>query len=174
MRVGIVGVVQIKWGSLTLADETSRGTKTSNDILKILVSMSRSWSMLTPVEAVIRRWPEAVTCRVDCSSRLDSTADKNTTAVSTAAWGTFTPPLQYETGSLFQKTNAPRYSPGPVIPSRTPQHHIDLQIHHQTQTPRKGPVRTFPLPSTVHEHWTMSCAQANISRREQTIEPCTV
>jgi hypothetical protein len=85
MRVGIVGAVQIKWGALTLAAETSRGTKTSNNILKILVSMSRSWSMLTPAEAVIRRWPEAVTYRVRFSGRLESTADKNATAASTAA-----------------------------------------------------------------------------------------
>jgi hypothetical protein len=56
MRVGIVGAVQIKWGALTLAAETSSGTKTSNVMLKILVSMSRSWSMLTPA---VMRWHTA-------------------------------------------------------------------------------------------------------------------
>lgn len=68
---------------------------------KILVSM------LNPAEPVVRRWPEAATCLIDCASRLEPTADKNATAVSNASWRTFTSPLQYETGSLFQKTNAP-------------------------------------------------------------------
>ena len=86
MSVGIVDAVQIKCGTLTLAASTLGGMKTSNGNLNILVSTSRTWSMLTPAEVVIRCWPEAVTCQVDCASRLKPAADRNDTAASNAAW----------------------------------------------------------------------------------------
>jgi len=86
---------------------------------------------------------------IDCASCVESAADKNATAASNAAWRTFNL-LQYKTGCfLLQKT----YLDTLLIlqsPLEHPQHRIDLQIHHQIRTPREDPIRTFPLPSTVH------------------------
>jgi len=103
---------------------------------KILVSMSRSWSMLNPAEAVVRRFPDAATCRVDCATRLEPAADKNATAASHASWRTFTSPLQYETGSLFQKTNAPRYSYNPLW--NTPAPHRAANSSPNSDTPQRS------------------------------------
>ena len=89
---------------------------------------------------------------IDWASCVESVANKNATVARNAEWRTYSSFSKKNETAQKERIQNSHLDTLLILqsPLEHPKHCINLQIHHQIQTPSKDPMHTFPLPRTIH------------------------